>query len=61
MKNLIDLADLLNIEMRDLWGGPETVPATAEQKMMVELMKGMTVEQQQAWLAATAAAFGREK
>ena len=57
VQNLIDLAGVLDVEMQDLWTGPEAVPATPEQRMMLELMKGMTEEQQQAWLAATAAAF----
>jgi transcriptional regulator with XRE-family HTH domain len=57
MKNLIDLADILQIDMQELWTGPSAVPSTPEQRMMIELMGGMTLEQQQAWLAATAAAF----
>lgn len=55
MKNLIDLADLLQVEMSALWEGPHAVPATPEQKMMVERMRGMTPDQQQAFLALAAA------
>lgn len=61
MQNLIDLADLLGVEMAELWTGPDVMPATQEQRMMVELMRGMTQQQQQAWLAATAAAFKRDE
>lgn len=57
MKNLIDLADALEVDIKELWEGPEAMPSTPEQRMMMDLMKGMSLEQQQAWLAATAAAF----
>lgn len=56
MKNLIDLADTLEVDIRELWAGQEAIPATPEQRMVVELMKDLTPEQQQL-LAATAAAF----
>lgn len=55
MKNLIDLADLLQVEMAALWEGEQSVPATPEQKMMMERMRTMTPEQQQAFLALAAA------
>lgn len=51
VKNLIELAELLGIEMTDLWDGPEVLPATAEQRMVVEAMKGLDAAQQQAILA----------
>ena len=54
MKNLMDLADLLQVEMSDLWTGPEAVPATPEQKLMQDRMGKMTPEQQQALLALAA-------
>lgn len=57
MQNLIDLADLLGVEMRDLWDGPNVLPATEEQRMMLELMMNMTVEEQQTWVATTATVF----
>lgn len=56
MKNLIDLADVLDKDIRELWTGPEVLPSTPEQRMIVELMKDLSPEQQQV-LAATAAAF----
>lgn len=55
LQNLIDLASLLDVEMTELWTGPEAVPATPEQKAMLERMSHMTLEQQQAMLAAAAA------
>lgn len=58
MKNLYDLAELLNIEMADLWAGEHATPATPEQKAMMERMKAMTPEQQQAFLAFAAATMG---
>lgn len=58
MKNLYDLAELLNIEMADLWAGEQVMPSTPEQKAMMERMKGMTPEQQQAFLAFAAATMG---
>lgn len=51
VKNLIELAELLGLEMTDLWDGPEVLPATAEQRMVVEAMKGLDTAQQQAILA----------
>lgn len=58
MKNLYDLAELLNIEMADLWAGEHATPATPEQKVMMDRMGTMTLEQQQALLALAAATMG---
>lgn len=58
MKNLVDLADLLSVELTDLWAGPEATPATPEQKAMMARMSTMTAEQQQAFLALAAATLG---
>lgn len=58
MKNLLELAEVLNIEMAELWTGEEAVPSTPEQKLMVERMRSMTTEQQQAFLAFAAATMG---
>lgn len=61
MKNLLELAELLNVEMADLWVGEEVMPATPEQKLMMERMSTMTIEQQQAFLAFAAATAGPAK
>ena len=50
-----DLADLLGVEMNQLREGPKAVPATPEQRALVERMGNMTLEQQQALLAMAAA------
>lgn len=57
MQNLIDLAELLGVEVRDMWEGPNATPTTPEQKAMIERMASMTPEQQQAFLALAASAF----
>lgn len=54
MKNLMDLADLLQVEMTDLWAGEESLPSTPEQKLMMDRMAKLTPEQQQALLALAA-------
>lgn len=54
LQNLIDLAALLRVELTDLWTGPETMPATPEQRAMLDRMGQMTPEQQQALLALAA-------
>lgn len=51
MQNLVDLADLLGLEARDLWEGPTAIPATPEQRAMLEKMAQLTPTQQQAFLA----------
>jgi transcriptional regulator with XRE-family HTH domain len=61
MKNLIDLADLLNVELAELWTGAEATPATPEQKAMMLRMANMSPEQQQAFLAFAAATMGPNK
>lgn len=58
MKNLLELAEVLNIEMAELWTGPEAIPATPEMRLMMDRMGDMTAEQQQALLALAAAAMG---
>lgn len=60
MKNLMDLADLLDIEMAELWEGPTSMPATPEQRALQERMNRMTPEQQQS-LLALAAAFVKDE
>lgn len=57
MKNLIDLAELLGVEVEEMWAGPNATPSTPEQKAMMERMAQMTPEQQQAFLALAASAF----
>ena len=57
LQNLIDLAGLLGLEMRDLWEGAHATPATPEQKAMLARMANMTPEQQQAFLALAATLF----
>ena len=54
VQNLMDLARLLEIEIADLWNGPEAIPATPEQRAMMDRMSRMTPEQQQAMLALAA-------
>jgi len=51
MKNLVELADLLGLEARDLWEGPTAIPSTPEQRAMLEKMAKLTPTQQQAFLA----------
>ena len=59
MQNLIELAELLGVDMRELWEGPEAIPTTPEQRLMVEQMSRMTPEQQQAFLAMAATMVGK--
>lgn len=51
MKNLIELADLLGVDMREIWEGPHALPATPEQRLMMDMMKDLTPEAQQMLLA----------
>lgn len=51
VQNLIDLAALLGVEVQELWSGPEAIPATPEQRAMVDEMKDLDPAQQQALLA----------
>lgn len=60
MKNLMDLADLVGVDMRELWEGPDVLPATPEQRMMLEVMKSLTPEAQQL-LIANATLLKRER
>jgi len=57
-QNLIELADLLQIEVADLWGGEDTLPKTPEQRLMVDLMRKMTVLQQETFLAMAKTLIG---
>ena len=59
MQNLIELAELLGVDMREIWEGPEAIPTTPEQRLMVEQMARMTPEQQQAFLAMAATMVGK--
>lgn len=54
MQNLIELAELLGIEMKEIWEGAVSVPSTPEQRLMIEQMARMTPEQQQALLTLAA-------
>lgn len=54
MKNLMELAELLGVEMAEIWQGEEALPSTPEQRLMVDRMRSMTAEQQQAFLAMAA-------
>lgn len=58
MKNLYDLAEALGIEMTEIWDGPESMPATPEQKLVNDRMRGMSPVQQQAVLALLDATMG---
>lgn len=60
MKNLIDLADLLGVEVQEMWAGPESLPATPEQRAMLEKMARLTIEQQQAFLLMAETMLRRE-
>jgi len=54
MKNLIDLADLLQVEMSEMWEGPEGVPVTPEQKLLLDKLQKLPLARQQAYLALLA-------
>lgn len=55
MKNLLDLVDLVKRDMRELWTGPEAVPATPVQKVIVEYAARLPEGQQEAFAAMLAA------
>ena len=55
MDNLVKLADLLDREVDEFWRGPEAIPATKEQRLVLEHMRSMPPEQQAALLAYIAA------
>lgn len=61
MKNLIDLAELLGVEMSEIWEGETALPATPEQRAMMEHMRNMTPEQQQAFLAMASSMAGAKQ
>ena len=54
MENLIKLSDLLDRAVTDFWRGPHAIPATPEQRLMVEYMAHMTPAQQESFLAFAA-------
>jgi len=58
MKHLEKLAQVLGLELSELWAGPEAVPATAEQSAMIDEMGNLTLEQQQVLLATARAMRG---
>lgn len=58
VQNLVDLAALLGVEVEAIWQGPQAIPATPEQRLLVEKMATMSPEQQQALLALAAATLG---
>lgn len=60
LKNLMDLAALIGVEMAELWAGPNATPATPEQQAMLLKMGEMTPEQQQALLALAATMTGHK-
>lgn len=51
MKNLIDLAELMGVEMSELWDDGESLPSTPEQRVMLELMRDLSPEAQQMLIA----------
>lgn len=51
MQNLIDLAALLDVEVRELWEGGVVRPATPEQRAMLDEMANLDPAQQEALLA----------
>jgi len=57
-QNLIELADLLQIEVTDLWGSEKTLPKTPEQRLMIDLMRKMTSIQQETFLAMAKTLIG---
>jgi len=57
-QNLIELADLLQIEVTALWDSEEILPKTPEQRLMVDLMRKMTALQQEAFLAMAKTLIG---
>lgn len=54
MKNLYDLADLLQKEISELWDGPQATPMTPEQKLAIERLQKLPLARQQAYLALLA-------
>ncbi len=54
LQNLVDLAAVLQVDIAELWSGPQAIPTTPEQKAMVEHMAKMDPAQQQAFLALAA-------
>lgn len=48
MKNLVELARVMGIEMTELWSGPEATPATAAQAAVLEDMSHLDETQQEA-------------
>lgn len=59
LKNLVDLANLLHVEVASLWAGPEAIPATPEQRAMLSVMGELDAAQQQALLALAATMRGK--
>lgn len=51
MANLYALADVLECDVGEFWRGAQALPATPEQRLMVEYMARMSKEQQQSFLA----------
>jgi transcriptional regulator with XRE-family HTH domain len=51
LKALEKIAAALNIELAELWAGPEAIPANAVQAAMVDEMGQLTPAQQEALLA----------
>lgn len=47
MKNLERLAKAMGLEARDLWSGPEAMPATAAQRSVLEDMNQLDATQQE--------------
>ena len=47
MKNLEKLAKAMGLEARDLWSGPEAMPATAAQKAVLDDMNQLDPTQQE--------------
>lgn len=47
MRNLEKLAKAMGLETKDLWTGPEAMPATAAQKSVLEDMNQLDATQQE--------------
>jgi len=49
--NLKQLADLLGVEMADLWNGPEALPTAPPVRALVDIANGLDATQQELLLA----------
>lgn len=51
MKNLVKIAEVLQIEVTELWDGPEAVPTNPVQMALLDEISGLSPAQQEALLA----------